>query len=147
METSPPSVQPPAHVAPSSPPPKKGLGTGAWIGIGCGGIVLLIVIGFIIVTVMFGGKLKKFAEDAQKNPTRATAELMVSASSGAMEMIAEDDANKRYTLKDTKSGSLITIYWDAKTNTAKNIPGDFSAVPADTATPAPESAPVPDAGK
>jgi len=144
METSLPPVPSPAHVAPSSPPPKKGLGTGAWIGIGCGGIVVLIIIGFIIVSVLFGGKLKKFAEDAQKNPTRATAEMMVSVSSGKMEMTAQDDANKRYTVKDTKSGSLTTIYWDEKTKTAKVIPGDFSAIPEDSA---PDSEPVPDAGK
>jgi hypothetical protein len=144
MENPPPYVQPPSHVAPTSPPPKKGLGAGAWIGIGCGGIIVLIIIGFIIVTIMFGPQLKKLAGDMQKNPTRATAEMMVAAGQGTLEMIAQDDVNKRYTIKD-KSGSLTTIYWDTKTNSAKHIPGDFSAIPADPA--APDSGPAPDAGK
>jgi hypothetical protein len=78
---------------PSSPTPKKGLGTGAKVGIGCAGLVGLIIIGFIVVGIMFGPKMKKFAEDAQKNPTRATADMMVST--GAMEMVTEDDVNKR----------------------------------------------------
>jgi hypothetical protein len=121
---------------PSTPTPKKGLGTGAKIGIGCGAVVLLAIIGFIVVGVFLGGKLKNFAEEAQKNPTRATASLLVST--GAVEMVAEDDANKRYTVKDKKSGALTTIYWDAKKNTAVTISGDFSAIPTEPATITPE---------
>jgi hypothetical protein len=116
---------------PSSPTPKKGLGTGAKVGIGCAGLVGLIIIGFIVVGIMFGPKMKKFAEDAQKNPTRATADMMVST--GAMEMVTEDDVNKRYTVKD-KKGTLTTIYWNAKKNAPEVIPGDFSAIPPDTTT-------------
>ena len=128
---------PPSQVAPSLPPPRKGLGTGAKVGIGCGGILLLVILIFIILGVIYGGKFKKFAEDAQSNPTRATAELMVSASGGKLEMAAQDDANKRYTVKDPKSGTLTTIYWDEKAKAPKVIQGDFTAIPADPATPAP----------
>lgn len=141
METSDSPVLPPSPQA-TPPPPKKGLGTGAIIGIGCGGIVLLAIIGVIIASVMFGGKLKQLAEDAQKNPTRATATTMVSMSGGAMEMVAEDDANKRYTIKETKSGTLTTIYWDEKKQAPEVIQGDFSAIPT-----APAAEPVPEAGK
>ena len=141
METSPSPVLPPSQFAPPSPVQKKKLGTGAKIGLGCGGLVLLVILGFIIVGVVFGPKLKQFTEDAQKNPTRATATMMVSMSGGKMEMTAEDDANRRYTVKETKSGTLTTIYWDEKTKTAKVIPGDFSAIPAE---PASETAPDPD---
>lgn len=142
METPPPHTSPP-----SSPAPKKGLGTGAKIGIGCAGIIVLVIIGFVIVGLMFGPKMKQFAEDAQKNPTRATATMMVST--GAMEMVAEDDANKRYTVKDKKSGTLTTIYWSAKKNAPEVIPGDFSAIPPDstTATPDPGNGAVPEAEK
>jgi hypothetical protein len=130
---------------PSSPTPKKGLGTGAKVGIGCAGLVGLIIIGFIVVGIMFGPKMKKFAEDAQKNPTRATADMMVST--GAMEMVTEDDVNKRYTVKD-KKGTLTTIYWNAKKNAPEVIPGDFSAIPPDTTTaPGTDSEPAPAADK
>ncbi len=144
METSPTPVQPPSQFVPASPPPKKGLGTGAMIGIGCGAIVVLLIIGVVVVGIIFGPKVAKFAEDAQKNPTRATAELMVSASGGNFEMTAQDDANKRYTVKDTKSATLTTIYWDEKTKTAKVIEGDFSAIPADPATTGPGSGTIPE---
>jgi hypothetical protein len=81
---------------------------------------------------MFGGKFKKFAEDAQQNPTRATATMMVSA---GLTMVAEDDANKRYTLKDP-SGKLTTIYWDESKQAPEVIEGDFSAIPVVPAPPA-----------
>ena len=132
METNPPQVPPAA--------PKKGLGTAAKIGIGCGAIVLLVLIASVIGTVLLGGKLKNFAEEAQKNPTRATATMMVKASVGNMEMVAEDDANKRYTVKETKTGKLTTIYWNEKTNAPEVIEGDFSAIPA---APPADAAPTP----
>ena len=123
----------------SSPTPqKKGLGALAWIGIGCGGIVVLGIIGVVIFTMMFGGKIKQFAEDAQKNPTRATATTMITVSGGQFEMVAEDDANKRYTVREKKGGSLTTIYWSEKDHAPKTIPGDFSAIPAEATAPAPK---------
>lgn len=129
----------------SFPNQKKGLSTGAKIGIGCGGVALLIVIGMIIAGVMLGGKVKQFAEDIQKNPTRTTATTMVSASMGTMEMVAEDDANKRYTLKEKKSGTLTTIYWSEKNKAPEVVTGDFTAIPAETETPAlPSPAEIPD---
>lgn len=111
------------------------MGLGAKIGIGCGGLVVLIIIGMIIAGVIYGPAAKKLLADAQTNPTRTTATVMVSASGGKMELFAQDDANKRYTVKDTRTGTLTTIYWDQKTKAPKVIPGDFSAIPADPAEP------------
>lgn len=122
----------------SSPTPqKKGLGPLAWVGIGCGGIIVLGIIAFVIIGVMAGGKIKQFAEDAQKNPTRATATTMVTVSVGQIEMVAEDDANKRYTVKEKKSGKLTTIYWSEKTKAPVVIEGDFSAIPVEKPDDAP----------
>ena len=131
--------------SPPSPTTKKGLSTGAKIGIGCGGLVVLAIIGFVIVGIILGGKLKNFAEEAQKNPTRAAASMMVTT--GVGEMVAEDDINKRYTIKEKRSGSLTTFYWNARKNATDVIPGDFSAIPAIPAEPAPAApdATAPDA--
>ena len=131
MENTPPQLQ------------KKGLGPLAWIGIGCGSIVALAIVGFVVVTFMFGGKLKKFAEDVQKNPTRTTATTMVTMSGGKFEMATEDDANKRYTVREKSNGKLTTIYWSEKKKAPEVIQGDFSAIPAEDAPP---QAPEPDAG-
>lgn len=131
----------------SSPAPqKKGLSPLAWIGIGCGSIIVLGLIAFAVFAFMFGGKIKQFAEDAAKNPTRTTATTMVAVSGGEFVMVEEDDVNLRYTVKETKSGKLITIYWDAKKQAPETIEGDFSAIPQSEPTPAlpaPETEPAP----
>ena len=121
---------------PSPTSQKKGLGPLAWMGIGCGGLVVLGIIAFVVLTTMFGGKIKQFAEDAQKNPTRTTATTMVAVSAGQFEMVAEDDVKKRYTIREKQNGKLTTIYWDEKKKAPEVIPGDFSAIPADSAAPA-----------
>lgn len=140
METPQP---PPAYQPPQAA--KKGLGTGAKIGIGCGALALLAIIGLIIAGVMMGGKMKDFTKDIEKNPTRGVATLMVKMSMGTMEMVAEDDANKRYTVKTKADGSLTTIYWSEKKKAPEVIAGDFSAIPVESA--APEAPAVPEAGK
>ncbi len=110
-------------------PQKKGLGALAWLGIGCGGIVVLVIIGFIVVTVMFGGQAKQFLADAQKNPTRTMATTMVKVSAGQIEMVAEDDAKKRYTIREKSNDKLTTFYWNEKKQKPESVSGDFSAIP------------------
>ena len=117
-----------------NPPPvpqKKGLGPLAWVGIGCGSLIVIGIIVFTIIGVIVGPKVKQFAEDAQKYPTRTMATTMVSVSSGTIEMVAEDDANKRYTLRAKVNGKLTTVYWNEKKHAPEVIEGDFSAIPAD----------------
>ncbi|HSI13542.1 MAG TPA: hypothetical protein VK961_15970 [Chthoniobacter sp.] len=113
------------------PPPKKGLGPLAWLGIGCGALIVIIIVVLVVFGMVAGPKLKKFAEEAQKNPTRATATTMVSMTGGQFEMVKEDDVNKRYTVRQKSNGQLTTIYWDAKQNKPMTVTGDFSAIPAD----------------
>ena len=112
------------------PPQKKGLGPLAWVGIGCGGLLVLAVIAFAVFAMLFAPKMKKFVEEAQSNPTKSAACLMVSVSAGQIEMVSEDDANLRYTVKHKKNGKLTTVYFNKKKNAPEVIEGDFSAIPA-----------------
>ena len=120
-----------------TPPPleKKGLGALAWIGIGCGGIIALGIIVFVVLGFAYGGKIKQFAEDVQKNPTRTMATTMVTMSAGEIEMVKEDDANKRYTVKEKSNGKLTTIYWSERKKTPEVVQGDFSDDPGETGAP------------
>ena len=69
------------------------------------------------------------AREQQKNPARMTTTTMVAASFGQIEMATEDDAKKRYTIREKKSGKLITIYWSETQKKPLVVEGDFSAIP------------------
>jgi hypothetical protein len=123
------------------PPQKKGLGPLAWLGIGCGSLIVIIIIVLVIFGVWIAPKAKQFAEEAQKNPTRAAANITVAT--GQFEMAQEDDANKRYTVRQKANGQLMTFYWDAKTNKPQSVPGGFDAIPKDNSAPALPATPTP----
>jgi uncharacterized iron-regulated membrane protein len=123
------------------PPQKKGLGVGAWLGIGCGALIVILVIVGVIAFVFLGPRLKEMApkfqqmaEEAKTNPTRAAVDILLM--SGQFEMVKEDDTNKRYTVRQKVGGKMMTIYWDAKQSKAVTIEGDFSAIPKDANPPA-----------
>ena len=92
--------------------------------------MVLGVIGIIIFSVFFGSKIKEMGEEFQKNPTRATATMMTKIP--GFELVAQDDANKRYTVKETKSGNLTTVYWSEKTQKPVTVQGGFDAIPKET---------------
>lgn len=122
---------------------KKGLGALAWVGIGCGGLLVLAVIAVAVFAMIVTPRIKKLADEGQKNPTRMVASAMVNFSMGQIEWIAEDEANKRYTVREKQSGKLTTIYWSKRKNAPETIVGDFSAIPAEDAAPA-ETPPAPE---
>jgi len=135
-----------ARMDPQYPAKKKGLGGLAWLGIGCGGAIFVIVVLGVLVGMFFGPRLKEMLPQLQQmvqsggnNPTRLAANIMITMGGGKFEMAAEDDEHKRYTVRVKDTGKLVTLYWDEKTKSVKNVPGDFSAIPADASgTPAPQ---------
>lgn len=118
----------------SPAPQKKGIGALGWLGIGCGALIVLIIVVVVGVGIFAGPKLKQLGEEMQKNPTRAAAD--VALMTGQFEMAKEDDVNKRYTVRQKSTGQLMTWYWDAKDGKPKSVAGDFSAIPADSGSPA-----------
>ena len=109
--------------------PKKGVGPLAWLGLGCGGIVLAVAAGAFTFWLKFGGKLRELSSEAVKNPARAAALSVVTLGDGKFELIAEDDEAKRYTVREVATGKKITVYYSLKTGTTETVEGDFSAIP------------------
>jgi len=99
---------PPSGPAPTPAPKKKGLSPLAWIGIGCGGIVLLGLIAFVIGTVWVAGKAKDVAKDFQDNPAMASAKTMVKLNP-EWELVDSDDDAGTLTIRDKKSGKETTV--------------------------------------
>lgn len=105
------------------PSQKKGIGALGWLGIGCGGVVLLGIIAVVASMFFF----KDVFSGAVKNPTRVGPALAVKM--GAAEWVSEDDAKKIYTIKQKADGKVMTFYWSKKKNNVEQVDGDATAIP------------------
>jgi hypothetical protein len=129
--------QPPA-IPPSFPPQaaaKKGMPAIAWVGIGCGGLLVIVlalgVYGFFIA--------KKALGEFTANPQKAAAEFVLSRNP-AFEKVSHDDSKGTMTFR-TKDGEEMTLSYkdiaegkitvkDKDGNVSQIGSQDLSAVPA-----------------
>lgn len=100
MTVSSPVPPPPA----SPPPPKKGLSPLAWVGIGCG---VIIVLGLIALGAV-GFFVQKKAKEFEKNPAMAAAKVAVQLNPD-LELVSADEEHNTLTVKDKKSGEVLTF--------------------------------------
>lgn len=119
---------------PQAAPAKKGLSAGAWIGIGCGGIVLLGILIAVIGGMFIWGAVSGLLE----NPEKAAAEMVV-ALNPELEAVSKDDDKGEMTIR-TKDGKEMTLSYkdisegrleitDADGNKTRIGSADLSQVP------------------
>lgn len=108
---------PPQPGAP--PPPKKGMGPLAWIGIGCGVIILIGIIVMGAGAYLFKTKV---VDPWKDNPSLAAAKLVVSASPD-LELVKEDAQAQTITVHNKKTNETVVVSLDD----AKNGRFKFSA--------------------
>jgi hypothetical protein len=98
----------PSYTAPPPPPtgpaPKKGLSPLAWVGIGCGAIIVIGLIGAAVFAFWVGGKVKEAAD----NPAMAAAKLMVAANP-EIELVEADDDAGTITVRNKETGEVLTV--------------------------------------
>jgi len=99
--------QPPPPQIPGTEAKKKGMPTLAWVGIGCGGIIL---IGIVCVVIAVGWGVKK-AKEFTANPGKAAAEMMVVANKD-LEKVADNDATGEMTIRVKSTGEQVTLKYD-----------------------------------
>lgn len=104
--TPPPAAQP--SYAPPPPPKKKGLSPLAWVGIGCGALVLIGVIVVGVGMIWVGKKAKDFAGEFEANPAYAAAKMAVRMNP-AVELVEADDETGTLTVRDKESGEVVTF--------------------------------------
>lgn len=101
----------PAYTAPPPPPtgpaPKKGLSPLAWVGIGCGAVIVLGLIGAAVFAFWVGGKVKEAAD----NPAMAAAKFMVAANP-EIELVEADDDAGTITVRNKETGEVLTVNLD-----------------------------------
>ncbi len=123
--------------APPVPQAKKGIPVLGWVGIGCGTILIIAIIG---ISLLIGwckqavGDLSEF----QRNPEKAAAEMVVRFTPD-LEMVSQDEAKGEMTIR-TKGGETITMSYkdisegkfrmrDAAGNTTEIGSADLSKLP------------------
>lgn len=92
---------------PPAKAPKNGLSPLAWVGIGCGGLVLLAII-VLIIGGIFGAKMMKdLGLDLEDDPDKIAAEVVIKMDP-AYEKISSDDETGEMTIRD-KDGNVMTL--------------------------------------
>jgi len=100
--------QPPPPPPGMEPEKKKGLPPLAWVGIGCG---TLLVVAIILISVLVGTcvhKVKTTLKEFQDNPDKAAAEMVVRMNPD-IEMVSQNDETGTMTVRVKESGETVTV--------------------------------------
>ncbi len=92
-------------------PERQGLHPLAWVGIGCGVILVIVVAAMLIGGFFLARTVKNVAGDFENNPGLAAARLIVKASPELEEVEVDEDAGTM-TVRNTKTGELITVNFE-----------------------------------
>ncbi len=94
-------------------PARKGLPTIAWIGIGCGALIVVMLLVFTVGGFLMARKVKQVAGDLdfEENPALATARMIVRLNP-ELEEVATDKEKGTITVRNTKTGEEITVNFD-----------------------------------
>jgi len=89
-------------------PKKKGLSTLAWIGIGCGVLVVIVAAVMVVATLFVVKKAKDVAGDFKDNPEMAAARLIVKVNPEIEEVSSDEEAGT-ITVRHKKTGEIVTV--------------------------------------
>jgi hypothetical protein len=95
-------------------PPKKGGGGLKWVLIGCGGFILIGIIAISSIFYFGYQKAKRAGLDPElmrRNPTLAAAKIAM-MNNPDVEFVSIDESKNTVTVKDKKTGKVITISAD-----------------------------------
>lgn len=116
----------PAPVQPGSPEPvyslpdgtaaaPKGIHPLVWVGVAFGALFLLTIAGFVFTTYFVVHKAKQAGIDSElmsKNPALAATKFLAAVNPD-MEVVRVDDGQGKITVRDKKSGKVVTMDFDS----------------------------------
>lgn len=121
MSTPPP--QPPQVQA----APKKGLHPLAWVGIGCGGLLVLAIIGGAFLVGAMKRKYDEVVKEFAENPQKVVAEQVVKMNPD-LEVVLEDDEAGEMTIRNTATGEESTISYKDLAEGKLTVKGDDGSI-------------------
>ena len=122
--------QPPHSQIPGSEVKKKGMPALAWVGIGCGGIVLIGIVCVVLAGVWGYNKAKEVTKELTSNPGKRGAELLVGMNED-LQKVSENDAAGEMTIRLKSTGEERTLKYDdiANGRFTQFVKGDLAKVP------------------
>jgi len=96
-------AQPPA---PTPTPRKKS--PWLWVAIGCGGLLVIVLLAVTVGGYLLARKAKDFVADAGKNPAMAAIRLAVSVNPD-LEIVEADEDRGVVTIRNTRTGEQFTV--------------------------------------
>lgn len=111
MASTPPPVPPAPPAAPATVAPSKKTSPWVWVAVGCGGLLLIVTLVFVLAGLWVFKKGKEFVHTAEKNPAVAAAKLIVAANP-ELELVEADENAGTVTIRNKKTGETVTL--DAK---------------------------------
>jgi hypothetical protein len=107
-----PPPPPPPYAPPAAPPPapekKKGLPPLAWVGIGCGALLVVALIVFVAGSMFVAKKVRDVAGDFEDNPAMALATTMVRLHP-ELELVESDQEAGTLTVRNKETGEVLTV--------------------------------------
>jgi hypothetical protein len=108
--------------------PKKGLSGWAWAGIGCGSVLLIGIVIFVLLIGMCKRAVTEFSNDMNANPERKSAEMIIGFHPD-YSVVSSNDETKQMTIKEDKTGKEMTFsYQDIAEGKFAVTTSDGSAV-------------------
>ncbi len=92
-------------------PAKKGLPIWAWVGIGCGGLLIVVLVVVMAAGFFVANKVKDVAADFEDNPAMATARMIVKLNP-ELEEVSTDEEAGTITVLNKDTGEEITVNFD-----------------------------------
>ena len=92
-------------------PASKGLPVWAWVGIGCGALMILVLIVAMVGGFFVARKVKDVAADFEDNPAMATARMIVKLNP-ELEEVSTDEDEGTITVRNTRTGEEMTVNFE-----------------------------------
>lgn len=89
-------------------PQRKGLHPLAWVGIGCGVLLVIVVVVMMVGGFFLARAVQDVAEDFEDNPGLAAARFIVKASPDLEEVDVDEEAGTM-TIRNKETGELVTV--------------------------------------